>query len=98
MVQASACFLEPVGVMLGLQWGYMGITEKKMETTIMGYIEFRVCGCGYSVHDKETLPFTIHSCSGCFIYNEQPSLGRAGAAGHFACQGMGFRLRGSLRA
>ena len=27
-----------IGVMLGLYWGYIGIMEKKMETTIMGYI------------------------------------------------------------
>ena len=24
--------------MLGLYWGYIGILEKKMETTIMGYM------------------------------------------------------------
>ena len=30
---------EPVciGAMLGLYWGYMGIMEKKMETSIIGY-------------------------------------------------------------
>ena len=26
------------GVILGLYWDYIGIMEKKMETTIMGYI------------------------------------------------------------
>ena len=26
------------GIILGLYWGYVGIMEKKMETTIMGYI------------------------------------------------------------
>ena len=30
------------GVILGFYWGYMGLMEKKMETTIMGYIGFRV--------------------------------------------------------
>ena len=25
-----------------LSWGYMGIVEKKMETTIIGYVGFRV--------------------------------------------------------
>ena len=27
-----------MGIILGLYWGYLGIMEKKMETTIMGYI------------------------------------------------------------
>ena len=27
-----------IGVILGLYWGYIGIMEKKKETTIMGYI------------------------------------------------------------
>ena len=27
-----------IGYILGLYWGYVGIMEKKMETTIMGYI------------------------------------------------------------
>ena len=33
-----------MGYVLGLYWGYIGIMEKKMEmeTTIMGYIGFRV--------------------------------------------------------
>ena len=35
--------------MLGLYWGYIGIMEKKMETTIMGYIGiyYGVCGGSY---------------------------------------------------
>ena len=28
-----------MGVVLGFYWGYMGIMEKKMETTLMGYRE-----------------------------------------------------------
>ena len=31
-----------MGVMWGLYWGYVGIMEKNMETTIMGYIGFKV--------------------------------------------------------
>ena len=30
------------GSIRGIYWGYMGIMEKKMETTIMAYIGFRV--------------------------------------------------------
>ena len=30
--------------MLGLYWGYMGILEKKVETTIIGYMGFGVWG------------------------------------------------------
>ena len=32
----------PTGVILGLYWGYIGIMENKMETTIIG-LRFRVC-------------------------------------------------------
>ena len=31
-----------IGVILGLYWGYMGIMEKNMEATIMGYVGLRV--------------------------------------------------------
>ena len=31
-----------IGVILGEYWGYIRIMEKKMETSIMGYIGFRV--------------------------------------------------------
>ena len=27
----------PIGVIFGSYWGYMGIMEKKIETTIVGY-------------------------------------------------------------
>ena len=27
-----------IGVILGLYWGYIGVMDEKMETTIMGYI------------------------------------------------------------
>ena len=33
-----------IGVIFGFYWGYMGIMEKKMETTIMDYIGFRGLG------------------------------------------------------
>ena len=32
----------PIGVILGLYWVYMGIMDKKMEITIMGYIGFQL--------------------------------------------------------
>ena len=41
----------PIVVTLGLYWGYMGIVEKNMETTIMGYIGFRVQG-GIGVREE----------------------------------------------
>ena len=31
-----------IAFMLGLFWGCLGITEKKMETFIVGYIGFRI--------------------------------------------------------
>ena len=39
----------PFWVILRLYWGYMGIMEKKIETTITGYIGFRTYeGLGFS--------------------------------------------------
>ena len=35
------------GILRGLYWGYIGIMEHSMETTILGYIEFRVHGLGF---------------------------------------------------
>ena len=37
----------PIQVIFGLYWGYFGKMEKNMETTIMGYIGFRVWGLGF---------------------------------------------------
>ena len=36
--------------------GYIGIMEKKMESTIMGYIGFRVQGCSVG---KSGVPFAL---------------------------------------
>ena len=33
-----------LGYILGLYWGYIGIMEKKLETTVMGCIGLRVWG------------------------------------------------------
>ena len=44
MAKSFGCRETPLGfrVYIGLYRGYMGIMEKKMETTIMGSIGFRV--------------------------------------------------------
>ena len=38
MTVIASTWLPPIGVILGLYWGYMGIVEKKMEPTIMSHI------------------------------------------------------------
>ena len=36
--------ISPIRDTLGLHWGYIGMMENKMETTIVGYLGFRVIG------------------------------------------------------
>ena len=43
--------------MSGLYWGYIGIIEKKMETTIMGYIGYIL------VYNIGVLGAKVRSCS-----------------------------------
>ena len=38
-----------MGLGFGVTLGYIGVVEKNMETTIMGYIGFRVVGFGLMV-------------------------------------------------
>ena len=44
ILKARRLLQEQKRVILGLYWGYMGIMEKKMETTILGYIGYRIWG------------------------------------------------------
>ena len=39
--RSKGCGHGTVSTHIGLYWGYLGIMEKKMETTIMGYIHAR---------------------------------------------------------
>ena len=40
-----------MGYILGLYWGYIGIMEKKMETTILGYSDMAQ-GLPYLLHRR----------------------------------------------